>query len=514
MKTATIRIKDLYAKIVSPKSTEGVKTGAESDVNESQGHISALGGMSSLLDLLSSPLAVLVKDTIPLAPVSIAILQQFKHELTLEECVVFVAQVAYLESWEEEVQEKLDWWHKVIYDRPSPKFEQKLLDLGEMEIDRSAALTILDRLLSSDLMVRFNDILSLRLQELGLDEADARIVVLRVAGNTPRYFHRILADNVDNVKVLGEFYKARSMEVNRDIQIDIAPCLDFSDNGFGELAIAEELKEAMIDWSSSIVTRKGIEDQIDRQQLEWQIYDLLGAGCLRREIVDRLWVMLVDNDDWQPIRLFDRLNEFWESWCDGVFIDREPSDNLPQKKMRLLREQMPDCDDFFGVRQVDVYTGLNILILLSKLNSYARQKDELKDEIGFYPNGKPGHEDFDRLRKAIYYGESIESDIFSNVRCYLDYANLSGANLSNTNLSDANLSDANLDNANLSNTNLSGANLTNAHLWDLNISGANISGANLKTIEWNIKKTNWHQANGLKTAFNLPAKLEQYLGFP
>ncbi len=442
MKTATIRIKDLYAKIVSPQSGEIVKTGAESDVNQRQGNIAVLGGMSSLLDLLSSPLAVLVKDTIPLAPVAIAILQQFKHELTLEECVVFVAQVAYLESWEEEVQEKLDWWHKVIHDRPSPKFEQKLLDLGEMEIDRVQAMTILHQLTSSDLMASFNDILSTRLQELGLDEADARIVVIRVAGNTPRYFHRILSENIDRVKVLGEFYKTRRIEVDKyvdsialDIQTDINPSIELLDNDFGELAIAQELKEAMIDWSSSIFTRKGIEDRIEQEKLEWQIYDLLGAGCLRREIVDRLWVMLADNDDWQPVRLFDRLNEFWGNWCDGVFIDREPSDNLPQKKMRLLREQMLGWCTTPGIRQVDVYTGLNILILLLKLNSYARERAELKDQIVFYPNGKPEQEEIDspnerlyqRIRKAISYGDSIELGIFKNVESYLDGVNLNNS---------------------------------------------------------------------------------------
>jgi hypothetical protein len=423
-----IRIKDLYEKIVSSKSTAVVRTGAGLatvglDLNESQGHISALGGMSSLLDLLSSPLAVLVKDTIPLAPVAIAILQRFKYELTLEECVVFVAQVAYLESWEEEVQEKLDWWHKVIYDRPSPKFEQKLLDLGEMEIDRSAAIDILHQLSASDLIARFNDVLSTRLQELGLDEADALIVVGRVAENTPRYFHRILAENIDNVKVLGEFYKTEGKGVNtsddRYLQPDIPP-VKFLDDDFAENLVATELKEAIVDWSSSIVTRKGTQDQIDQDRLEWQIYDLLGDGCLAREIVDRLWTMLDNSDDWRPVRLFDRLNEFWESWCDGAFIDREPSDNLPQKKMRLLREQMPECGQHWGIRQVDVYTGLNILILLLNLNSYARKRDELKDEIVFYPNGKPGHEDLDRLRKVISYGESIELGIFKNVESYLN----------------------------------------------------------------------------------------------
>jgi hypothetical protein len=216
-----IRIKDLYEKIVSPKSTDVVKIASALPVLEE---------MSSLLDLLASPWAMVVKDMIPFAPAAIAILQQFKDELSVEECVVFIAQVAYLESWQEEIKQKPDWWGKVKEDLPSPKFDEKLFALGEMEIDSAGLMAILDELPTSELMARFNGILSTRLQELGLEESDSRAIVLRVAGRTDRYLHQILADNADQVEVLAEFSHTGELDktkyyasIDRYLATEIAP---------------------------------------------------------------------------------------------------------------------------------------------------------------------------------------------------------------------------------------------------------------------------------------------------
>jgi hypothetical protein len=219
-----IRIKDLYEKIVSPKSN---------DVVRSESALPALGEMSSLLDLLASPWAMVVKDMIPFAPAAIAILQQFKDELSVEECVVFVAQVAYLESWQEEVKQKPDWWGKVKEDLPSPKFDEKLFALGEMEIDSAGLMAILHELPTSELMARFNAILSTRLQELGLEESDTRSIVLRVAGRTDRYLHQILAENAERVEVLAEFSHTGGLDtskyyasIDRYLATEIAPLPD------------------------------------------------------------------------------------------------------------------------------------------------------------------------------------------------------------------------------------------------------------------------------------------------
>jgi NACHT domain len=113
--------------------------------------------------------------------------------------------------------------------------------------------------------------------------------------------------------------------------------VEFAHKSFGEFLFAERIKEAICDWSSVTKTRKGEEDQIKQNDLEWQIYDLLGSGCLTPDIVDYLREMLATSNYWQPLRLFERLNQFWDDWCEGEFIDRT-EDNLPQKKMKILKE--------------------------------------------------------------------------------------------------------------------------------------------------------------------------------
>jgi hypothetical protein len=58
--------------------------------------------ISSLLDVLNSPIAQLVKDAIPFAPIAVTILSLIsdatKKSPTLEQCVALVVQAAYLES--------------------------------------------------------------------------------------------------------------------------------------------------------------------------------------------------------------------------------------------------------------------------------------------------------------------------------------------------------------------------------------------------------------------------------
>jgi len=172
-------------------------------------------------------------------------------------------------------------------------------------------------------------------------------------------------------------------------------------------------------------------------------------------------------------------------WSKGEFIDQPPNKNFPQDKMLQMQEQEISS----GLRQVDVYTGLNVMILLLELNRYAKESNhnELKNDIAFYPCGEPETESFDaqRLLRIIHYSDCFTYGTFSAIAIAdLSGANLSGANLSGANLSGANLSGvylsgANLIGANLSNTDLSAANLGSANLWSANLSSANLSGSNL-----------------------------------
>jgi uncharacterized protein YjbI with pentapeptide repeats len=261
--------------------------------------------------------------------------------------------------------------------------------------------------------------------------------------------------------------------------------VEFVHKSFGEFLCAERLKESLEEWTDP--GKKGRGFNTKDSDMDWEIYDLLGYGGLTREIVEYLMGLLTtpavagEESLFRPVELFQRLEYFYQRWCEGEFIDILP-ESLPQKKMRLLRDQLKTQD--LGQRQIDVYAGLNVMILLLELHRYGRQEDELKDKIMFYPCGKPNAErkpdDAGRLLRLIGYSCCVGDFGFRQVvGRFLSGANLRGANLSPVNLSGANLSGANLIGADLIGANLIGANLGGANLSGANLSGANLIGANL-----------------------------------
>ena len=319
--------------------------------------------------------------------------------------------------------------------------------------------------------------------------------------------------------------------------------VEFAHKSFGEFLCAERLKEAMLDWTSLIQDRRGEKDQVSTETMDWQIYDLLGYGSLTPEILEYLIALLDKSDEFEPVRLFQRLEKFYLRWCDGEFIDAPP-ENLPQRRMRLLKEQLPNQTPNLGLRQVDVYSGLNVMILLLELNRYAQSKDDLKNKIVFYTCGGLD-KDFNRLRvfRIISYSSCIGNRAFTKIigkfcsdvsfsnadlrgvdfrginfkKVRLRNTNLTGANFRGADLRDAPLSGADLKGANLSTTNLSRVNFSNAKLnradlRDANLDGASFSGANLESISWS-SKTNWAGVQGLETAINVPEASNKELGF-
>jgi len=260
-----------------------------------------------------------------------------------------------------------------------------------------------------------------------------------------------------------------------------AGSVEFAHKSFSEFLCAERLKEAIEDWSKSGDRRK--EFYVPTEQMDWEIYDLLGYGGLTLEIVEYLMTLLTQSQAFDPVRLFQRLEQFYLRWCDGEFIDA-PHENLPQRKMRSIKQsidQPPKTQ--LGQRQVDVFTGLNVLILLLELHRYAQTHDTLKLQIAFFPCGQPDTEGFDQscLYKLIGYSCCVDALAFNkSVGKFLRHANLSGADLSRAYLSRANLSDADL-------------------------SAANLSRADLN-------ETNWEGVRGLETAIDVPEALKQQLG--
>jgi uncharacterized protein YjbI with pentapeptide repeats len=258
--------------------------------------------------------------------------------------------------------------------------------------------------------------------------------------------------------------------------------VEFTHKSFGEFLFAERLVESFQDWTRKVKRRQREEDDVSTEAMDKQIYDLLGYGNLTLEIVSYLTGLWAENSELDLVRLFERLEHFYLRWCDGEFIDAPP-ENLPQYKMRLLKEQLPERDTPLGLRQVDVYTGLNVMILLLELHRYAKVKDELKDKIVFYPCSQPFTEksDQERLLRIIGYSQCLGAFAFNQIlRVFLIGADLIGANLIGANLIGADLSEADLGEADLSRADLSEADLSRAGLRGADLSRADLSRAGLR----------------------------------
>ncbi|ODG96220.1 hypothetical protein A4S05_19610 [Nostoc sp. KVJ20] len=257
--------------------------------------------------------------------------------------------------------------------------------------------------------------------------------------------------------------------------------VEFIHKSFGEFLCAQRFIQSFNKWTRIDPDSRREDFWITDKQLSEEIYDLFSYGGLTTEIVDYLIALIDDaKEKFQLQSLFKRLEEFYLDWIQGKFIN-ESSKNLPLAQMQKLQKQGLSI----GLREVDIFTGLNIMILLLELHRYAQTQDELKDNIVFYPCGKKDSDNFDeqRLLRIISYSNSVSLSTFSlTIGYFLSRANLDGANLDGANLSRANLSRANLSRANLSIANLSIANLSRANLSRANLDGANLDGANLDGV--------------------------------
>ncbi|MEM8613246.1 MAG: pentapeptide repeat-containing protein [Cyanobacteria bacterium P01_H01_bin.105] len=268
--------------------------------------------------------------------------------------------------------------------------------------------------------------------------------------------------------------------------------VEFAHKSFGEYLFAERLIAAFEEWTEL--------DRRNRFRLSnwafWdQVYDLLGFGGLSVEVVEYAFELLEESDIDQ-VRLFRRLHTFYKSWCDGEFLDQAPNENLPQKKFLQMRDQTIAI----GLKQVDIFAGLNTLIFLFKLHANTQPEnypnlleDDPKPDIWFHPCGEPNIEQFDngKLLKIILYVNSLGIGTFATtVGPHLNGANLNGANLYSANLYSANLNGANLNSADLNGANLNSANLNGANLNSANLNGANLNSANLNGANLNSANLN------------------------
>ncbi|MBE9214295.1 pentapeptide repeat-containing protein [Plectonema cf. radiosum LEGE 06105] len=273
--------------------------------------------------------------------------------------------------------------------------------------------------------------------------------------------------------------------------------VEIAKKDFGELTFEEKLQESLISWGQ---TSSGWRANLNLNQRQFweEIYAMFSNITLEPEIVAAVILRFIDSENTNPVILFRKLEDFYRRWCDGEFIDAAPSDNLPQKQMLQLQAQ----NVVIGLRQVDINTGLNVMILLLEIHQRLRsQNHHLQTEISFYPSTKPDNSNFftSKLLRVINYSDSIEIGNFSNVvGAFLNYAQLEGVYLGDANLTGVNFSSANLMGAYLGNANLTGlqakkVNLGNADLGDANLSGANLREANL--IRSDLTHSNFSGAN-------------------
>lgn len=253
--------------------------------------------------------------------------------------------------------------------------------------------------------------------------------------------------------------------------------LTLSHRHFSQFLFAEQLRVGLEEWAK--LRPSGTETA----DVDWEIYDLLGYGGLTPEIVQFLLVMLDQSPSFAPEALFQRLQDFYLRWATGRIIDEEPP-TLPQRKMQQLKKQQQYREKPLGQRQVDAYTGFNVMILLLELNRYARVREALKQKIIFYPTGRTTMaRSPDRLLRIIQAGQCIGPSAFSDiVGPFLSGVHLSGANLRGTDLRQVNLSGADLSGVNLNGADLRQADLRGADLSGANLNGANLSQANLRRV--------------------------------
>ncbi|HLP90593.1 MAG TPA: pentapeptide repeat-containing protein [Nostocaceae cyanobacterium] len=317
--------------------------------------------------------------------------------------------------------------------------------------------------------------------------------------------------------------------------------IKFFHPSFRDFLFAEKLKTCLKTWTQYYETEEGKQLIVPTDQMHWQIYDLLGFGQLTIEIVQYLMGLIIEISDFNWLLLFKRLENFYHHWHQGKFID-SATETLAQKKLCQLQKY---GIKELGQRQVDIYAGLNVMILLLEIHRYFQDRNDLKRKLMFHPAGRNTEETLtNQLLKIINYSNSIQVETFNdfvgqflnnahlsqvNIRgAKLDFANFShaflgdsslssselahatfenaylgGANLSYSDLEAAKLQYANLNGANLSHSNLNHADLSHAFLidaklFDANLNSANLSYANLRGAKLSgadLIKTNCHCAN-------------------
>ena len=203
---------------------------------------------------------------------------------------------------------------------------------------------------------------------------------------------------------------------NNQGNLDKNGSIEFIHKSFSEFLFADKIKGECLDWSRK--DESGVHI-ISEYEMYRRVYDLLGYGGLSTEIIGFLMGFLMRHEFHDNlIILFIRFRKFYLTWIRGEFDSKDEFEDFSQRKVETLKLYQVTL----GRRQVDIYTGINILILLFKLNCYAQSdqsndQSSLKKSINFHPCGEEGSEDFDRTRllRVINYANSIKTSNFTEL---------------------------------------------------------------------------------------------------
>ncbi|MDY7015926.1 MAG: hypothetical protein SVX43_20490, partial [Cyanobacteriota bacterium] len=151
--------------------------------------------IDSLLDILNSPFVQVVNSSLPFIPIATGLLKFsldiVKRKPALSETVALVSQAAYLESLRDIL--KLPVYQDVLQrdsaraEREKRQLHRQLRRLADLDIDETEAKKAAICFHESKLATEFNQALSIRLQQGGLEETNAQRLSERVAWNTHRY---------------------------------------------------------------------------------------------------------------------------------------------------------------------------------------------------------------------------------------------------------------------------------------------------------------------------------------
>jgi uncharacterized protein YjbI with pentapeptide repeats len=287
--------------------------------------------------------------------------------------------------------------------------------------------------------------------------------------------------------------------------------IEFVHKSFGEFLCAERIVKSLIDWCQPGRNR---EYDIPESEFLWGVYDVLGCHVLTPEIVEYVTALLTKHEDARLDLLHKRLYDFYWRWGDGEFIDGPP-ENLPQKKMRELREQIPNREEKLGQRQVDAITGLNVMILLFELHRIgisnlnrldSEQYGCRKSAYAFHPCKNPKTQNMHGERLFVTIG-------ISNCICPYAFTVFVAPHLSNSDLSDIHLLGVDLNGSDLRNANLRNAVLCYATFDSANLSGADLRGANLFRGDFtraNLSYANLNSSDLDDSFFNDGSLLENF----